>query len=64
MRVLCISDIHGQHNKLEKLLQKINYDFKKDQLILLGDYFDRGNENIKTIELVMNLHKQGKYVGI
>ncbi|UOQ45951.1 serine/threonine protein phosphatase [Halobacillus salinarum] len=42
MRYLAVSDIHGEVGKLEKVLSEASYDPKRDQLILLGDYVDRG----------------------
>ncbi len=39
-RILVISDIHGEIEKFEQLLEEAQYDAKQDQLILLGDYVD------------------------
>lgn len=41
-RNLMISDIHGHLNAFEQLLAKVDYQPAHDQLILLGDYIDRG----------------------
>jgi Predicted phosphoesterase len=41
-RILAISDIHGELELFDSLLEKVNYDADEDQLILLGDYVDRG----------------------
>lgn len=35
-RILVISDIHGEIEKFEQLLEEAQYDAKQDQLILLG----------------------------
>jgi serine/threonine protein phosphatase 1 len=59
MRILAISDIHGMLEKLNKMLEMVNYDPKEDKLILLGDYVDRGPESIKTLQKVMELVKDG-----
>ena len=40
-RILVISDIHGEIEKFEQLLKEAQYNAKKDQLILLGDYVDQ-----------------------
>lgn len=61
-RILCISDIHGQNSKLIHLLNLVNYNPYKDQLILLGDYTDRGNENVETLKTIMNLKKNGAII--
>ena len=44
-RILAISDIHGELELFDSLLEKLNYDADEDQLILLGDYVDRGRNS-------------------
>lgn len=51
-RILVISDIHGEIEKFEQLLEEAQYDAKQDQLILLGDYVDRGPNARAVIEKV------------
>jgi serine/threonine protein phosphatase 1 len=58
-RILVISDIHGELEKFEKLLVQANYNPELDQLILLGDYVDRGPNAKGVIEKVMSLKKFG-----
>lgn len=41
-RTLVISDIHGELELFEQLLSNVQYNSRHDQLILLGDYVDRG----------------------
>ncbi len=41
-RILCCSDIHGYAGALRKVLFSARWRPGKDQLILLGDYVDRG----------------------
>lgn len=62
MRILAISDIHGCHDELVELLNKVNYDSNKDKLILLGDYVDRGKDPMKTLLLVGDLMDKGAIV--
>lgn len=57
--IYAISDIHGCLDSLKKMLVKIKYDSKKDTLILLGDYVDRGKEPIATLFFVDDLIKKG-----
>ena len=57
-RILAISDIHGCYNHLVKLLLKVGYNPDKDQLILLGDYVDRGTRNLATLNFVKILVKK------
>ncbi|MCG7406158.1 serine/threonine protein phosphatase [Paenibacillus sp. ACRRX] len=58
-RTLVISDIHGELDKLNRLLELVNYDSELDQLILLGDYVDRGPDPRGVIKKVMELKAAG-----
>lgn len=61
-RVLVISDIHGELEKFNQLLQEVKYDMQADQLILLGDYVDRGPDSCGVLNKVMELKEQGAIV--
>jgi len=61
-RTLLISDIHGEYDLFIELLEKVNYDPKEDQLILLGDYIDRGPKSKQVLEKVMQLKEEGAIV--
>ncbi len=61
-RTLIINDIHGELKLLNKLLKKVKYTADKDQLILLGDYIDRGPDSKGVLERVMELREQGAIV--
>ncbi|RLB25456.1 MAG: serine/threonine protein phosphatase, partial [Deltaproteobacteria bacterium] len=37
-----IGDIHGCLDMLKRLIDKIQWDPSKDELIFVGDYIDRG----------------------
>ncbi|WP_458122407.1 metallophosphoesterase [Paenibacillus sp. Z6-24] len=58
-RTLAISDIHGELELLDRLLDTINYQPGEDQLILLGDYVDRGSNSRGTLDRVMQLTRDG-----
>ncbi|SFJ14305.1 metallophosphoesterase family protein [Thermoflavimicrobium dichotomicum] len=58
-RMLVISDIHGEASKFTELLKKAQYDPAQDQLILLGDYIDRGPDSKAVIEKVIQLTEEG-----
>ncbi|WP_028546425.1 metallophosphoesterase family protein [Paenibacillus taiwanensis] len=58
-RTLVISDIHGELDKLNRLLEIVNYDSQLDQLILLGDYVDRGPDPRGVIKKVIELKAAG-----
>lgn len=53
MEYFAISDIHGQNRKLDKLLHYWNPDTQ--QLILLGDYIDRGPDSLAVLQRVKQL---------
>lgn len=54
-RMLIISDIHGCLYEWQELLTQVNYDSHVDQLILLGDYMDRGKYSKEVMYEVKNL---------
>lgn len=61
-----IGDIHGHADKLEALLLKLGYKrFKKGfkhafrKVIFVGDYIDRGPNNLRVIELVRSMVDAG-----
>ena len=58
-RILAISDIHGNYDKLVELLDFANYNSKEDHLVICGDIVDRGNQNMKTLFYVRDLVKEG-----
>lgn len=61
-RILAISDIHGELELFDELLQKADYDDAADQLILLGDYGDRGPDSKGVLERVIELKKRAAIV--
>lgn len=55
-RLLFISDIHGNIDLFEKILQKVNYT-KDDYLFIVGDMIEKSNENIKMLDYAIRLSK-------
>lgn len=51
----CFPDIHGNYKLLKKALDYV-YEKNPDggKIIFLGDYIDRGPENVKVLQTVMN----------
>lgn len=47
-----VSDIHGELRDFKMLLKKIRFDRRKDNMIFLGDLFDRGPDGIKLLEFI------------
>ncbi|GGH23473.1 metallophosphoesterase family protein [Paenibacillus segetis] len=50
-----ISDIHGCYDEFNELLKKVEYKQGLDQLILVGDYVDRGLKSKEVVEQVKSL---------
>ncbi len=53
MATYCISDLHGRYDLFMMLLEKIEFDHKKDVLYLLGDAIDGAYGGIKIIQYFM-----------
>lgn len=47
-----VSDIHGELRDFKMLLKKIRFDRRKDNMIIMGDIFDRGSDGIKQLEFI------------
>ena len=54
-RRLVVGDIHGCMKQLEAVLSKSSFDPGRDTLHALGDFCDRGHENLAVIEFLMSL---------
>jgi protein phosphatase len=52
-RVIIVGDIHGDLNALNSAVE--HWDSKRDILVLLGDYADRGKRSIEVIERTIQL---------
>ena len=57
-RIFVIGDIHGCFDKLRALMDKIPINFKRDQLIFIGDYIDRGSRSIEVVDYLIDLKKR------
>ncbi|MBP1965932.1 metallophosphoesterase family protein [Paenibacillus aceris] len=57
-RTLVVSDIHGCVDEFKQLLVKVNFNAEEDQLVLLGDYVDRGPDSRGAVEYVMSLVRE------
>ncbi len=56
-KCFAVGDIHGCLDKLEKLIAEIDPDARKDTLIFLGDYIDRGSDSRGVVDFVLDLQK-------
>ena len=61
-RIFALGDIHGRFDRLSSVFNKINFDPEKDFLILLGDYIDRGTENLHCLQWAMKMSEQKNVV--
>ncbi|WP_461218107.1 metallophosphoesterase [Lapidilactobacillus salsurivasis] len=52
MATYVISDIHGEYQRLMKLLKQIEFN-DSDTLYLLGDMIDRGSQGLKILQFAM-----------
>ncbi len=48
-----ISDIHGMYEKFIAMLEKISF-ASEDELFILGDIVDRGNDPVKILEYIID----------
>lgn len=55
-RLIAIGDIHGEVNKLNKLIKKLDVK-ASDTLVFLGDYIDRGLYSREVVERLIELSK-------
>ena len=57
-----MSDIHGDKDTFEKMLEKLGYDDSSDFLIINGDVLDRGEHGVELLLKVMELVKNDKAI--
>lgn len=58
-RLIAISDIHGNLDYLQGLLEKISYS-TEDILVLVGDVLEKGHQNLETLRFLTRLSKDHK----
>jgi len=58
-RLIAIGDIHGCYNKFFQLVNDRIKLTKNDQLVLLGDYIDRGDQSKEVIDFIIQLLSDG-----
>ena len=62
-RILAFGDIHGHFTKFMTLYEKVGVT-SEDFSIFLGDYVDRGLENVKALRWIMNEAKKNNVVAL
>ena len=63
-RVLAIGDMHGKFTRLLNLIHKVNFDPEQDFLILLGDYIDRGDENMRCLRWAIEMSEKKNVIAL
>lgn len=54
-RRFVLGDIHGEYDYLVDVLKKVNFDYKNDILIQIGDIVDRGPEPFKCMDELLKI---------
>ncbi len=57
-KIFVIGDIHGCLDLLKDLMNKIPYRPKRDRLIFLGDYIDRGEDSKGVVDFILSLKEE------
>lgn len=57
-RTFAVGDIHGCLDKLISLMGIIDIDLKKDTLLFIGDYIDRGTQSKEVVDYLINLARR------
>ena len=55
MRTFVIGDIHGAFKALRQCLERSQFDYRKDKLIVLGDVVDRHDEVNECVEELLKI---------
>ncbi|PHM70389.1 metallophosphoesterase [Xenorhabdus sp. KJ12.1] len=51
-RIFVVGDLHGCYQLLMDKLQQVEFDYKNDLLISVGDLIDRGDRNVECLDLI------------
>jgi serine/threonine protein phosphatase 1 len=57
-RIFAVGDIHGCHDRLLDLLDRIPLDWSRDQLVFMGDYIDRGPQSFEVVQHLIELQER------
>ena len=62
-RYIAITDIHGEFDKLQNLLSKIELQ-DNDTIVFMGDYIDRGPKSKEVIDKIIELKQTYKCISL
>lgn len=51
-KIFVVGDLHGCYDLLMNKLNEVDFDFKKDLLVAVGDLVDRGTQNLECLRLI------------
>ena len=57
-----VGDIHGEFRAFERLLDKIKFNNKKDNLYILGGIFDRGDKPLEILTYIQTYIEDGSMI--
>lgn len=57
-RILVVSDIHGNLPYLKGLLEKLDFS-DNDELVIDGDFLEKGEQSLGTLQYIMQLSRRG-----
>lgn len=57
-RILVVSDIHGNLPYFKGLLQKLDFS-DRDELVINGDFLEKGQESLNTLRYIIQLSRRG-----
>ena len=63
-RILAIGDMHGNFDRLLSVFHKVRWNPQKDLLIFLGDYVDRGPENLRCLRWAMEMSEKENVIAL
>lgn len=55
-RLIVVGDIHGQYKEMRRLLRKVKYSPKHDELLVLGDFMAKGPDSFKVIDYLVDVN--------
>ncbi len=61
-RTFAVGDIHGCLDKLTCLMDMIDVDPKRDTLVFMGDYIDRGTQSKEVVNYLLDLARRQRRV--